>query len=217
MHPSVRSAARAHALFQQQRIETDPALNQDADQVQAHLVLQYKAPVWFERICAKNQWVERSRAYDEWRDRDQLERLQSTRVRSLAETAEIGRTLREKAAEALAHLRIIAYENVLGPDGEPTTVTVSTLSPAAIVALAKAGTELERIAIGLQQAGGSGVNVQIANIVGGGPNAHIPIPGSDTELMQKVLEVAAARGVLIDHEPETGDPPPRRPSRPGKG
>ncbi len=213
MHPSVRSIAKAHALYQQQKAESDPAL--DPETVKATLVLQYRAPGWVEKLSSKYHWVSRVRAYDEWKDRDQLERLQSTRVRSLVETATIGRELREKALQALEHLRVVAFETVLGEDGEPTTIAISTLSPNAIVQLAKAGTDLERLAVGLQQASGGGVNVQIANIMNpGGPGGHIPIPGSDTDLMRKVLEVAEARGVIV--EGTVNDNGATQPSSPGE-
>ncbi|NIN69527.1 MAG: hypothetical protein GTO63_33565, partial [Anaerolineae bacterium] len=117
--------------------------------------------------------------YDEWRDQDQIERLQSTRVRFLVETAEQGRHLRQKAAEALQSLRVVAYEQVIGEDGDITTVATSTLSPAAIVQLLRAGAELERQAIGLGPAGGpGGVQVNIANVLGtgAGPDPAVTCP-----------------------------------------
>lgn len=210
LHPSVRSIGRAFTLYQQQRHEADPDYPEPSE------VGHYKAPQWFEHVSAVHGWVDRVRAYDEWQDRDQIERLQSTRVRSLVETATIGRELRTKAAEALEHLRVLAYEHVLGEDGEPTTIAVSTLSPAAIVALAKAGTELERLSIGLRGEGSGGVNVQIANIMGGVPG-QVPIPGDDEEVLRKVAKIAAARGINLTGEPVVPLLDAARiPSRPGE-
>jgi hypothetical protein len=175
--------------------------------------LSYKAPSWYEKIAAQNRWVARARAYDEWRDQDQLERLQSTRVRFLVETANIGRQLRTKAAEALAHLRAVAYEQVLGPDGEPTTVATSVLSPAAITQLIRAGSELEREALGLGGGKGQGgVSIQIATGIslGAGPSGHLPIPVSDDELLGKVIEVAVARKLTASASVSPGEEVARR-------
>ncbi len=209
LHPSVRSIARTFALYQQQKHEAEQQHIQTSG-------LSYKAPSWFEAIATQNKWVARVRAYDEWRDQDQIERLQSTRVRFLVETAEQGRHLRQKAAEALQSLRVVAYEQVIGEDGDITTVATSTLSPAAIVQLLRAGAELERQAIGLGPAGGpGGVQVNIANVLGtgAGPGGHLPLPVSDDELMAKVLEVAQAKGVLVDGTVVTATPV----IRPGEG
>ena len=103
LHPAVRSLRAAYAEY---LYETDPEAHEDRSLV--------RAPAdWFEKLCARNLWVERVVEYDIWMDEQLIQRLKARRVRSLVGAAEIGEEMRNKAMEALQAVHAILYEQVL--------------------------------------------------------------------------------------------------------
>ncbi len=190
LHPSIRSVARAYALYK----EEDAPEAITATLVANREMLSLRAPGWFEAVATSNQWPYRAKAYDEWADQDLLERLQSTRVRHLAEVADIGRRLREKAAKALEVLEVVTYEVIIDDEGNPRTIEISSLTPAAIAQLARLGVDLERDALNLGRGGqGGGLTVNIANVVGGQATGRLPNPDDDDRLINRVEDILRHR------------------------
>lgn len=192
MHPSVRSLAKAFALYLGQlhpENAPDPAGA-------------LKAPAWFENIAAHNQWHARAKEYDAWQDEDALQRLQSLKVAALVQAHQVGHTLVEKATEALQALQAVQHEMIVNEQGQLVTVSTSALSPSAIVQLVKAGVELRRYALGMEASGGQGTNVHvnIANV--NTPTGRLPITADDEALLARVREIAQAEDeTIVDVRP----------------
>lgn len=192
MHPSVRSMAKAFALYVAKLHPSNPP-NPEAS---------FKAPTWFEGVAARNQWSFRVKEYDAWQDEDALQRLQSLKVAALVQAHQVGHMLVLKATEALEVMRTVTSEVIVGDDGRLVTIESSALSPAAIVQLVKAGVELRRYALGMEAAGGSGtnVNVNIANV--NTPSGRLPNTADDEELLARVREIARAEdSTIVDVRP----------------
>lgn len=155
------------------------------DQTRATLAPQYVAET------ARNyRWRERARAYDMYMDERAVEALEATRVRARVEAAGLGRMLRIKAAQAARLLQTITTQKVV-VDGKQRTVARSALTPGQIVKLAKAGAELERVALGMEDGRGTSVQVNVqANIL------HL----DDDAIVRKAERVLEARQVLLELE-----------------
>lgn len=111
----------------------------------------------FSPLAKKYRWRERVNAYDNYVDGKIREQLEARRVRARLETANLGRSMREKAYEAVKALKSIV---MVEEDGK--LVPRSSLSPSDITKLAKVGRELESYALedGLLP-GGMAVGIQI--------------------------------------------------------
>jgi len=132
----------------------------------------------FGRYCNQFHWRERAFAYDRYMDDKYRKELEASRVKARVETADLGRTMRRKAAEALAELKTILYTR--GPNGEITLK--SALTSNQIVKLAEVGVRLERLALGEGDGEGSLVLIgQQYNII------------SDVELIDRAQQIIAAR------------------------
>lgn len=132
----------------------------------------------FSRYCNEFHWRERVFAYDRYMDDKYRKELEAGRVRARVETADLGRTMRRKAAEALAELQTILYIK----QGDQVVLR-NALNASQIVRLAEVGVRLERLALG-ESDGASGSLTLIGqqyNII------------SDTELIDRAKQVIAAR------------------------
>lgn len=140
----------------------------------------------FRVLSVQNRWVERVEAYSMFVDERLREALEEARVRVRLQYLDIGREMREKAAEALAVLNALVYED------DPETGerrAKSALSVRQIIELTRAAHDYERFALKMDQwnkPGGTTVNIM--NV-------------TDTQLLRDAKDVLAEYenvGVVID-------------------
>jgi hypothetical protein len=93
------------------------------------------------------RWEERAAAYDRAEDRKMLERLQNRRIASLLEIADLGETLRKKAANAARMLTPVT-QSIGQHDGREVMIMAVNLTPDQIVRMADIGTKIEQLALG---------------------------------------------------------------------
>lgn len=106
-------------------------------------------PPAINKPATKNRWNERVIAYDAYCDKRMREELFQRKLSARIKTAQIGRRMREKAAEALIALRPIIYVAIKDPEtGAITHEKRSALKPGDIAKLAEIGVKLERMALG---------------------------------------------------------------------
>lgn len=129
------------------------------------------------RYNKEYRWQERAFAYDRYMDDKYRKELEASRVRARVETADLGRTMRRKAAEALAELQTILYIK----QGDQVVLR-NALNASQIVRLAEVGVRLERLALG-EGDGESSLTLigQQYNII------------SDAELINRAKQVIEAR------------------------
>lgn len=94
------------------------------------------------------RWSDRVEEYDRYQDGIFRKQLEARRLEARLETADLGSTMRGKAAEALGVMRTILYTKVRQTDGTEITVQKCALTPTEIVKLAEIGVKLERLALG---------------------------------------------------------------------
>ena len=134
------------------------------------------------------RWEERCEAYDRFVDGETLKQLESRRIQSRLETADIGRGLYKAAAEALEVLEATVYEYHTDKAGNRERIVRSALSPAQIVKMAEVGVKLERLALDLDE-------------VSHGRSPLIAVQvnlGGDEELMKRAAEVIQSRTRYIE-------------------
>lgn len=99
------------------------------------------------------RWEERVRAFDQYVAKIELAAVIRERVRARKETANLGRSLRLKAQEALKALSATLYRTVKNPEtGEITRELRSSLTASEISRLADTGAKLERLALDMEHA-----------------------------------------------------------------
>lgn len=136
------------------------------------------------------RWQDRAIAFDNHMDQETRDALLRQQIVSRLETAKLGRMLRMKAQEALEILEAVIYTTKVDPvTGEQTRVAKAALGPVAITTLAKAGNQLERFALGMeQQAGPAGAHVQVNVAIAQGTT-----PEADKALLREAAVVLQAR------------------------
>jgi hypothetical protein len=135
----------------------------------------------FSKVATRNRWRERVNAYDQHVDAKIRENLEARRIRARLETADLGRSMRMKAKEAVDALKSIVMVEENGK-----LVPRSSLSPADITRLAKVGRELESVALegGVQGAVGMNLGIQI-NI-------------GDSELRQQAKDIIETQEEVVN-------------------
>lgn len=134
------------------------------------------SPSWVRRVGAKNRWAERVESYTMHIDDQLRDALESERVRTRIAYLDIGREIREKAAEAVHALETIMYDD----EGKKR----SSLTPKQLIDLLRASMEFERFAL-LMDTPSSSVSVQIMNI-------------SDSQLLADAREVLEAHRIVAE-------------------
>jgi hypothetical protein len=95
----------------------------------------------------KWRWEARALAWDREQDRKILAKLGEKRLKSLLETAELGETLRKKAASA-ARMITSVTQSVGTHDGREAVILATNLTPMDIVRMAEVGVKIEQLAVG---------------------------------------------------------------------
>jgi len=149
-----------------------------------------------------NRWEERVAEYDRYFDSLMLRELETRRLQTRIETADLGELMRSKAADALEVLDATIYRTVKQADGTTKKVLRTTLSVNEITRLAEVGVKLERLALGEDdEQGGGGVRVTV--------HMERVDPRSLDERAREILEereaVAAATKRIIDAEFEEAE------------
>jgi translation initiation factor 2B subunit (eIF-2B alpha/beta/delta family) len=101
----------------------------------------------FFAMVNENRWEERALAYDRHEDKKLMDQLQQRRLKSLLEVADLGETLRKKAATAARMLSPIS-QTIGTQDGRDVLIMAVTLTPDQIVRMADIGTKIEQLALG---------------------------------------------------------------------
>jgi len=99
----------------------------------------------------KHRWQERIAEYERERNIAIQAELESRRLQARLDTADLGQALRAKAAEALAKFEAIEETDMVKPGRGKKKQVIGkrfVLSAATLTALAKAGVEIERLALG---------------------------------------------------------------------
>ena len=133
-------------------------------------------------------WVERAQAYDRHVDAVHRSVLENARLKARVDTMNLGRGMREKAAEALIVLEAVVYQNIKNPDGVVERVMRSALTPSQIAKLAEVGVKLERLAVGEDDPG------QFTGAGAGGITAvQVNVKIGDDELVKRAQAIIEAR------------------------
>lgn len=96
----------------------------------------------------KHRWQERIAAYERERNAAIQAELESRRLQARLDTADLGQALRDKAAGALAQFEAIEESTAVTGKNKNVVVKKFVLTAATLTALAKAGVEIERLALG---------------------------------------------------------------------
>jgi hypothetical protein len=100
-----------------------------------------------EEIAGALTWQDRAAAYDEREDARIRAELEARRLRARLETADLGQTLRQKAANA-ARIIVAVTQEFVDENGQRVRVMKTDLKPHEIARLAEVGVDLERLALG---------------------------------------------------------------------
>lgn len=148
------------------------------------------------RIFSKvNRWTYRIEVFDRYMDELEIRTLALHRIQMIKETAQLGKEMRDKALLAIRNLHaIISYKVVDMETGKVTIGYKTTLSPSAIVAIAKCGIELEKWALGLDQGP--------LPVTQGPKGPGLPVQASDPMLMERAAEVIQAQKALQAPQPQ---------------
>lgn len=122
----------------------------------------------------KHRWQERIAAYERERNAAIQAELESRRLQARLDTADLGQALRAKAADALSKFEAIEEVSITEPGrgknkGKKVVIGKRfVLSAATLTALAKAGVEIERLALGeaTQRVEGVGLEQRLADDLG---------------------------------------------------
>jgi hypothetical protein len=101
---------------------------------------------WYD-MADKYQWKDRARAYDREADRKIYAKIESMRAKSLMDTFDTGRLLRERAAAAAKMLTPVT-QTIGERDGMQVVLVAVNMTPAEISRMAQVGLELEQLAAG---------------------------------------------------------------------
>jgi hypothetical protein len=101
----------------------------------------------FYTITQQLRWEERALAYDRAEDKKLFDQLQARKLKSLLEVADLGETLRKKAATAARMLTAVT-QSVGMHEGREVMIMAVTLTPDQIVRMADVGTKIEQLALG---------------------------------------------------------------------
>lgn len=131
------------------------------------------------------KWRERALAWDREQDRLLFAKLSEKRIKSLLPIAELGASMREKAALAVRALAPIETMTTV-VNGQTVMVLKTPLTPEQIVKLADTGVKLEQLAVG---------NPTERTHVGGDPEAPIGVALDDARgvLKKKLDEIRKRR------------------------
>lgn len=143
-----------------------------------------KVSMHYQRYRARYKWDDRVAAYDRHMDDIWLKELEGQRVRARIETVDLGRALRQKAAEALQELRSVVYVTKT-VDGQKVQVPRSSLSATQIVRLAEVGVKLERMALGEDDGEGGLHSLTLVNVE--------QMNVGDDELLKQAQQIITAR------------------------
>jgi hypothetical protein len=106
-----------------------------------------KPPGSFYDQADKWQWKDRARAYDREADRKIYAKIEAMRAKSMIETFDFGRLLRERAAAA-ARMLVPVTQTIGERDGMAVVLVETKMTPADISRMAQVGLELEQLAAG---------------------------------------------------------------------
>lgn len=101
---------------------------------------------WYEQ-STKWHWTERAHAYDRHQYTQALETLSARRLQAAIEAADLGETLRKKAASA-ARLLSAVTQNVGTHEGKDVIIMAANLTPEQIIRMAEVGVRIEQLALG---------------------------------------------------------------------
>lgn len=102
---------------------------------------------WYE-LAEKHAWNDRARSHDAANDKQDEAALRARRLKSLIEAADLGDSLRKKAAAAVRMLTPVTQR--LGErDGKEVWILEVNMTPSDICKLAQVGVALESLALGL--------------------------------------------------------------------
>jgi hypothetical protein len=101
---------------------------------------------WYD-MADKYQWKDRARAYDREADRKIYAKIEAQRAKSLIDTFDTGRLLRERAAAAAKMLTPVT-QTIGERDGMQVVLVAVNMTPAEISRMAQVGLELEQLAAG---------------------------------------------------------------------
>ncbi len=157
-----------------------------------------RATNYIQNVSSSNHWVARSIAFDKYTDHLITVELLNRRLQARKELANLGRSMRRKAGEAVAELEAVIYEYETVVEVDPETgeefeverkTLRSGLSATAIVKLAEVGAKIETIGLyGIEsQSNRAMVGVQVGVNVGG-----IAGPTSDREILERATEILEA-------------------------
>lgn len=106
-----------------------------------------RPPGSYYEYARKWRWEARALAYDREQDRKILAKLESKRLKSLLATAELGETLRNKAATA-ARMITPVTQSIGQHEGREAIIMATNLTPDQIVRMAEVGAKIEQLALG---------------------------------------------------------------------
>lgn len=104
-------------------------------------------PGSFYELAEKYQWKVRARAFDRHSDGRVYAMIDARRAKIKLETMEFGRMLRERA-HAAAKMLVPVTQTVETRDGREVIVVATKMTPNEISRMARAGVEIEQLAIG---------------------------------------------------------------------
>jgi len=170
LHPAVRTIRKAFQKYKELRGE--PWNGQ-------------KPPRTIRTMHITHHWDRRAEEWDIYIDLERNAAIAQARERAQLEVAELGRNIRKAAAIAVQGLFNRLYTKRFNPvTGKEEIVFKENLSPSAIVQLAKTGTELERLALGMDDGKHPMVQVNVLQAL---------VHKSDGELLGEAEEIIEAR------------------------
>jgi hypothetical protein len=138
---------------------------------------------WYED-SRKWRWEERALVYDRDEDRKIMAALQRRRIKSLTEVADLGETLRRKAATA-ARMMSAVTQSVGTHEGHEVIVMASNLTPDQIARLAEVGVKIEQLALGNP--------TDRPELVGDADRPLVNVENAKDVLKRKLAEIRARR------------------------
>jgi len=170
LHPAVRSIRTAFQKYKELRGEPWDGR---------------RPPRTISMMHITHQWDRRVEEWDIYIDLEKNAAIAQAREQAQMEVAELGRNIRKAAAIAVQGLFDRLYTKRVNPiTGKEEIVFKEHLSPSAIVQLAKTGTELERLALGMDSGKGPLVQVNVLQAL---------VHKSDGELLDEGREIIEAR------------------------
>jgi hypothetical protein len=172
MDPEKRSVRAAYEVYSGRTLETEQ-----------------QCPGSHYELSAKWKWKERVIAYEREYERRVMQRIARKRLKAMEEIADLGETLRKKAATAARMITAVA-QSVGMHDGKEVLIMAVNLTPDQIVKFADAGTRIEQLALGMPT----------ERIEGSEKPSDVTLDNARMQLKKRILEIRARREEAADDD-----------------